>query len=388
MRSKLKSIKESLINKLHWQYRIANWQRDFKALKRDFLEWLNFIPGYLKRKIIFFANRFESNKGVLVSLLMAKRGRYSRPFLNVSVFLLVGTGFIAAPIIKEKHPMVGTSQVLGDFTAPSAVLTSISSEEISISTQISDKPRDSVIEYTTKNGDTLSTIAEQFGISEDTIKWANDLKGKSPVLQIGQKIKIPPVTGVVHIVRKGESVYTIADKYKTEPQKIVDFPFNEFSDLETFALVAGQELIVPDGVIEGAKSVITPAQIIPQFIAEGSGQFLWPAGGRLTQYFVWYHKAIDIANKEAPGIAAADGGTVTYAGCVRWGYGCHVRINHGNGFETLYGHLSRYNVETGQNVGRGEVIGQMGSTGSSTGTHLHLEIRNNGVLVNPLEYLK
>lgn len=370
--------------RIAWQYRLECWRRDLRALKKDFLDWLRFFGGYTKQKTIFAARAFEAQKGLLVSLLMAKRGRYSRPFLNLSVFLLVGTGFIAAPIIKDNHPLVG-GEVLGDFTAPSAVLTSLSEEEVSTSTQISEKPRDRVIEYKVKEGDTVSTIAEKFGVSGDTIRWANNLKGKNPVLKVGQKLKIPPVTGVVHTVRKGETVYSIAKKYQTEPQGIVDFPFNEFEDLETFALLAGQDLFVPDGVVEGAKPVVRPA---PQIIARGDGQFLWPAGGRISQHYVWYHKGLDIANKSAPGIAAADAGTVTYAGCVRWGYGCHTIIDHGNGFQTLYAHLSRYYVDVGQAVGRGELIGQMGCSGRCTGTHLHFEIRKNGALLNPLGYLQ
>jgi murein DD-endopeptidase MepM/ murein hydrolase activator NlpD len=357
------------------------------ALKRDLYEWLAFIGSYSRKKLISFGERFEVQKGILVNLLMAKRGRYSRPFLNLSVFVLVGAGFIAAPIIKENHPIVG-GETIGDFTAPSAVLTSISAEEVSTSTQISDKPRDRVIQYTVKEGDTVSTIAQKFGISSDTIRWANKLKGKNPLLKVGQKIKIPPVTGVVHTVKKGETVYSIAKKYKTEPQGIVDFPFNEFEDLETFALATGQTLIVPGGVVEGAKPTIRRVPGAAEIIAKGGGQFLWPAGGRITQYFVWYHKGLDIANKAAPGIAAANGGVVTYAGCLRWGYGCHVRIDHGNGFATLYAHMSRYYVEKGDKVRRGQAIGQMGCTGRCTGTHVHFEIRKNGVLVNPLGYLE
>jgi murein DD-endopeptidase MepM/ murein hydrolase activator NlpD len=115
---------------------------------------------------------------------------------------------------------------------------------------------------------------------------------------------------------------------------------------------------------------------------------LWPAGGGISQYFVWYHKGLDIANKSAPGIAASDAGTVTYAGCLKWGYGCHVRVDHGNGYETLYAHLSRYYVDAGESVSRGQSLGQMGCTGRCTGTHLHLEIRKNGALVNPLSFLQ
>lgn len=378
--------------RLWLSYRSANLRRDAAAFLSDFRQWSFYFIGYSKRKLYLFGGYFERNKDVVVHLLMAKRGRYSRPFLNLSVFLLVGVGFIAAPIIKENHPIVGAGEELADFAPPSAVLTSISEEQIATSTQKSERPRDSVIAYSVQEKDTVSTIAEKFGVSTDTIIWANGLKGKNPLLKIGETLKIPPVTGVVHTVRKGETVYSIAEKYKTNPQKIADWPFNEFTDLETFALDAGQSLIVPDGVVETAKPLSTPAPVpLLKIIAEGEGQFLWPAGGSISQYYVWYHKGVDIANKAAPGIAAADGGTVTYADCTRWGYGCHVILDHGNGYQTLYAHMSKIYVSSqpGENeVARGQALGQMGCTGHCTGTHLHFEIRKNGVLVNPLPYLQ
>jgi murein DD-endopeptidase MepM/ murein hydrolase activator NlpD len=376
------------INRAVFRHQLFCLSRDCRGLTRDFIGWSSFFAGYIKDKFIFFGRVFENRKGVIVNLLMAKRGRYSRPFLNLSMFVIVGTGFVAAPIIKENHPLLGGNGASAEFTAPSAVLTSISAEQVSTSTEISDKPRDRVINYRVQGGDTLSTIAEKFGVSADTIRWANDYKVKNPVIRPGDEIKIPPVTGVVHTVKKGETIYSISKKYKAEPQGVVDFPFNDFQDLETFQLAVGQSLIIPEGVVGVAEPVRRAVPVAPQIIAEGSGQFLWPAGGRITQYFVWYHKGLDIANKSGPGIAAADAGTVTYAGCLKWGYGCHVRVSHGNGYETLYAHLTRYYVSVGQTVGRGEALGQMGCTGRCTGTHLHFEVRKGGGLVNPLTFLQ
>lgn len=381
--------------RLWLHYRWANLRRDGAAFWQDLWDWRFFFVGYLKRKLYTFGRYFEDNKGAIVSLLMAKRGRYSRPFLNLSVFLLVGAGFVAAPIIKENHPIVGAGEDLDDFTPPSAVLTSISEEQIATSTERSDRPRDSVIEYEVQDKDTVSTIAEKFGVTANSIRWLNNFKEKNPLIKKGQKINIPPDVGsedvVVHTVKKGETVYSIAERYKTDPQKIVNWPFNDFTDLEIFALEVGQTLIVPGGVIGEAPAVVPRVVPVPQIIAEGDGQFLWPAGGKISQYYVWYHKALDIANKSAPGIAAADTGTVTYANCERWGYGCHVILDHGNGLQTLYAHMSKIYVSTepGENeVSRGQAVGQMGCTGRCTGTHLHFEIRKNGVLVNPLPYLQ
>jgi murein DD-endopeptidase MepM/ murein hydrolase activator NlpD len=233
-------------------------------------------------------------------------------------------------------------------------------------------------------GDTLVKIAEKFSVSVDTIKWANNLNRDA--LSIGQELKIPPVTGVVHRVKEGESVYSVAKKYKTEAQKIVNFPFNDFTDLDTFALNVGQTLIVPDGVPPQAPAIAAPAA--PPVFAGGTGQFQWPVGGSISQYPVWYHMALDVANPSAPGIAAADAGVVTNVQYLRYGYGHHLTLDHGDGLSTLYAHMSDIYVQPGDRVARGQIIGRMGLTGRTSGMHLHFEVRRNGTPVNPLPFLK
>jgi murein DD-endopeptidase MepM/ murein hydrolase activator NlpD len=211
---------------------------------------------------------------------------------------------------------------------------------------------------------------------------------------VGETLKIPPVTGIVHKVREGESIYSIAKKYKAEAQGIVNFPFNDFTDLDTFALSVGQTLIVPEGVMPQAPAPVrpsTPSFASPQapITAGGSGQFMWPTNGVITQYPIWYHRAFDIANPSSPPVVAAGSGTVVLVQYLRYDYGQHVIIDHGGGMTTLYAHLSEINVKVGDSVNRGQVIGRMGSTGRSTGTHLHFEVRINGTAVlNPGSYLK
>lgn len=138
-------------------------------------------------------------------------------------------------------------------------------------------------------------------------------------------------------------------------------------------------------MIAEAPAIVIP---VPPIIAGGNGQFLWPAGGIITQYPIWYHMAVDIANSSAPGIAAADEGTVILSEFSRYGYGLHVIIDHGGGITTLYGHMSELYVRVGDHVLRGSIIGRMGSTGRSTGVHVHFEVRKNGVVVNPMSFLK
>jgi len=204
-------------------------------------------------------------------------------------------------------------------------------------------------------------------------------------------LRIPPVTGIIHKVQRGETVYSIAKKYQANPQAIVDFPFNTFADDETFALAVGQILIVPDGVMPKAKPRVTQ-YLARQEVSVGTtgaqGQFIWPTSGRITQRYSWYHRAIDIANKNAPAIVAAAPGRVVATIYSRVGYGNHVIIDHGNGYQTLYAHMSRIYVKKGQTINAGQAIGQMGSTGRSTGIHLHFEVIKNGVKLNPLTVLK
>ncbi|MFZ5844889.1 MAG: peptidoglycan DD-metalloendopeptidase family protein [Patescibacteria group bacterium] len=351
-------------------------------LKEDLADWGRGWYFYLERKLRHAGARFETNKDVIVDLLMARRGSYQRPFLHFSLVVLLVVGVTSAPILASAYPG-GIPSSLKDFTPPSAVVSSLDLTEYGVQTQVSEKPRDQVITYLVEKGDTLAKIAEKFGVSVDTIKWANDLKRDS--LSIGQQLKIPPVTGVVHKVREGETIYTIAKRYKTDPQKIVNFPFNDFADLDAFALNVGQILVVPDGVMPQAPAIVIPA---PPVFAGGTGQFLWPVGGIITQYPVWYHLALDIANPAAPGIAAADSGTVTLVEYLRYGYGFYAIVSHGEGLSTLYAHLSEIYVKPGDRVARGQIIGKMGSTGRSTGTHLHFEVRKNGITVDPRPFLK
>ncbi len=351
-------------------------------LLQDLSDWRRGWFLYIEKKLGRMGTRFETYKTFLVNFLMARRGGYQRPFLHFSLGMLLVVGILSAPILARSYPgALPTS--LNEFTPASAVLTSLDLTEYGVQTQVSAKPRDQVILYAVQEGDTLASISQKFDVSVDSIKWSSDLK--SDELSIGQELKIPPVTGIVHKVKEGETIYSIAKKYKTEPQKIANWIFNDFSDLDTFAINIGQILIVPDGVQPEAPAIFIPA---PPVFAGGTGQFQWPTGGLITQYYVWYHRGIDIANSAAPGIAAADSGVVTLVEYLRWGYGQHVMIDHGNGFITLYGHMSEIYVKPGDRVSRGQTIGRMGSTGRSTGTHLHFEIRRGNELVNPLPFLK
>jgi len=360
------------------------------SIWQDLKDFFFCLLGYIKDKLLKIFRFFEKIKSKLAARLYWQRGRYARPFIHSGMAFLIMGGIIFGPaLVAESFPGLAADP-WEENLPPTAVLSAISEEANGTATLISLKPRAEIIEYEVQPGDTISDIAEKFGISVDTIRWANNLKSIKSIKE-GQKLKILPVTGLIHKVNHGETIYSIAKKYSVEAQNIVNWPYNSFANDETFALAVGQELIIPDGVMPKVKPW-SPRKYIAYQVskagtASGTGQFVWPATGRLTQGFRWYHKAIDIANQSAPAILAADSGTVISAGWLG-GYGNQITIDHGNGFSTRYAHFSRIYVSAGQRVNQGQPLGQMGCTGRCTGTHLHFEIRLNGVAQNPMNYLK
>lgn len=352
----------------------------------EYIEFAHFFTAYIHARLQGGGVRFEKIKDIIVALLVVKRGKYSSSFLNTSFFLFVATALVAGPIIVESNPFIA-----GYFNEEGVVTQQVLANDVysmSFQTQFSHKPRATIEEYQVKPGDTLGTIADTFQIDIDTIKWQNNLK--SDTIKPGDALQILPVKGVSHKVKSGDNIYTIAKRYGVDAQNIVNFPFNDFEDLDTFALSVGQTLIVPEGTPPRAVPVfrqgISRANVVAG--AGGSGRFIWPTTGNVSQTPVSYHMALDIANRSLPDVIASDKGTVVFSGCLGYGYGCHVIIDHGNGYSSLYAHLSRIDASAGQVVGQGQTIGRLGSTGRSTGPHLHFEIRSGGALLNPLALLQ
>ncbi|MBC7236128.1 MAG: peptidoglycan DD-metalloendopeptidase family protein [Chloroflexi bacterium] len=248
--------------------------------------------------------------------------------------------------------------------------------------------RSDVFVYTVEPGDTVLGIAQKFGLQGNSLLWANeDLDANPDFLQVGQKLFILPFDGAYHTVVRGETLEEIAKKYKVSVEAIIGYAGNNLAP--PYTLQAGQRLVIPAGIKPYvARQVFAyKASAPPQDAQKGSGKFGWPMTGMITQKYWEGHQAIDIANRGRPPVVAADAGYVSYVQSSRTGYGRMVIIDHGNGFETLYAHLDAFYVKVGQSVAKGEVIGKCGSTGNSTGPHLHFEIIKNKVRRNPLLYL-
>lgn len=188
-----------------------------------------------------------------------------------------------------------------------------------------------------------------------------------------------PVT-ISYTVKEGDTLQSIAEKYHADAQTIADFPNNGLKD--SLQLKVGQILIIPNGYINNEDKPQLPP------IARGTGQFSWPALGTITQYaYSWHSGAIDIAIPVGTEIRAADDGTVKVVEYLTTGYGIHVIIDHGGGLTSLYGHLSEIKVTQGQGIHKGDLVGLSGSTGHSTGPHLHFEVRRAGAPVDPMTLL-
>lgn len=254
-------------------------------------------------------------------------------------------------------------------------------------TVIPERPRLGVITYSVKAGDTVQTIAATFGLRPETILWSNpEVEDAPDLLQIGQELAILPLDGVYHEVTDEDTLASIAGKYKVSPEMIVDCVYNGL-DTRLPRIQAGTRLIVPGGEKPYVAKVVTVYEGPVPEGTSGSGMFQWPLVGTITQGYWYGHRAIDIYAPMGSALLAADGGFVSFAGWTDVGYGYLVVIDHANGFVTYYAHMSNIYVGEGQAVERGQVIGAVGSTGWSTGPHLHFEVRYNGAQHNPWAYL-
>ncbi len=306
--------------------------------------------------------------------------------------------------------------------------------------------RTDVVTYTIRSGDTLARIAQNHQVNVSTITWANNLTERS-VLRPGNTLRIPPVSGVLHTIKKGETLSSIAARYSVSLATIreenalgtslpvgkeliipngkpitavatpVKIPTTPPKPVATTAApakaatiatptaktpkVTGKVAVKPGVPISGIRNKAydiyqelsnskEDARDKPEDKEDTSKtKLLWPVPSfRVNQYYGWNHTGLDIDGDYTDPIYASEDGTVTQSGWNSGGYGLQIVIDHPGGFRTRYAHASKLFVKAGDTVKRGEVIGYVGTTGRSTGTHLHYEVYLNGVRKNPLTYTR
>jgi murein DD-endopeptidase MepM/ murein hydrolase activator NlpD len=334
---------------------------------------------------------FKLNTGSPMATSLAKR------VLAFSAAFFVITSFIPLYQYTEGYYLEGEMEVL-DFTeqGTSNALDDIMTEDGFLlkpalnSAQGDRSTANEIFAYEVESGDTLSSIAQRFGIKKETLVMENDLWNANR-LRTGMMLKVLPVDGISHLVKKGDTIDKVAKKYKVEKDVIATQ--NQLEDGED--LLAGTALIIP-----GAKKdmPVYTASSAPSSIASyhyngsSTGRLIWPTltKSKITQSFRRGHYAIDIGNRAKGPIFAAAGGKVIKAN-YGWngGYGNVIIIDHGNGMQTLYAHSEKLYVTDGQYVEQGQTISWMGNTGrvyGATGIHLHFEVRINGVKYNPMNF--
>ncbi len=284
---------------------------------------------------------------------------------------------------QESAPEIGSSDAIR--------------RKITLTTHIpADRPNYEITQYTVARGDSTFSISEEFSIEPETILWANyeTLQDNPDSLRVGQELNIPPIDGIYYKWEEDDTIESIADEFDAEVKDILSFSGNDV-DLTNPTFEPGTYVMVPGGSREfeqwvimaptsggsgGSGSSACPAGVV------GSGYFIYPTANHyLTGNDYWSgHLGIDLAADTGASIYAADSGVVTMAqGGYNYGYGNVITIDHGNGYSTLYAHLSQINVSLCQNVSVGAVIGYSGNTGNSFGAHLHFEVRHGGAHINP-----
>ena len=366
---------------------------------------------------------------------LVRRGHYApvmRLAGHVGLMLVIALGIWAARAGADRLPQIAPSLVTeppsakgGPITSPEQivaledlpVLDTTKSEFSGVArlamldTIIPTRPRTEVIQYLVQGGDSLFGIAERFGLKPETILWGNwyELEGDPHTLRPGQELNILPVDGVLHVWSAGEGLNGVAKFYGVSSQEILDWPGNELDpslDPANPQIQEGTALVVPGGKREaptwrspritranpGVAKILGAGACGSVYDGPiGTGSFAWPTSSTWISGYNYdssVHPAIDLGGSVGNGIFASDNGVVVYAGWNDWGYGYVIVLDHGNGWQTLYAHLSAIDVGCGQGVFQGNVIGGMGCTGNCSGPHLHFEMMSDQYgKVNPLNFL-
>lgn len=377
-----------------------------RVFARSIIKYLFLIVTAAKRVYLYPLSWWLRLKSGAIRLLM-KRGSFFATTPRLGLVTVTSTTFLSMFLTPTLFSLQrGSGSELTNLLRQDDVRASSLSVESTLAARVMVESnekgaRKETINYTVQPGDTLSTIGERFLVNTEVLAYVNNISS-SAVLHPGDVLKIPPSKGLekegstlIHVVQEGETVSSIAAKYSVSPQAVVDFNYLE----KPYLLHAGEELYIPDATIPKAQpeSVNNYASTVTQEKggglslssiagAGGTGRFTMPTGGVITQYFSWYHRAIDVADKCGTPIVAADGGRIIFARWWAGGGGNSIWIDHGNGYITKYAHMSRF-AKTSGTVKKGEVIGYVGETGRAFGCHVHFIVEKNGRPLNPLSVL-
>ncbi len=313
----------------------------------------------------------------------------------------------AASAATHPEPAASANQSQSSVNLPASspsqnvAATSSIGRQLNLKTDTSQQAGYQITAYQVTKGDSVFAIAKQFNIKPESILYSNKdtLHDNPQNLTPGMTLEVPPVDGLIYTWQKDDTIDSVAKEFKAKPEDILNWPGNDI-DLTDPQIKPGTVVMIPGG----QRELISWLDFVPTYqrgngtatselgggscpqIGNGSPPYLWPTNGPRTisgNDFSPTHLGIDITAFEGTPVLASGGGVVVYAGWSQYGYGNVIEIDHGGGWATIYAHLSQINVKVCDFVSAGEVIGLSGSTGNSTGPHLHFEVRKNGTAVDP-----
>jgi len=312
-----------------------------------------------------------------------------------------------APVAVQNEPVAGSETLSTPLVSNGSII-----RKTNLKTIIPTRARVDVITYTVQAGDTLFSIATNFGLKPESLLFGNltALNDNPHFLKPKQVLNILPIDGAYYEWKEGDTLGGVASYYKVDAQTIINYPGNFFDlsqiDQSGAGIHSGTWLIIPGGKRPikdwGPPAISRSNPAVARYYGEGAcgkitegavgtGTFVWPTtdhGISGYTYDASVHPAIDIGGQEGNPIYATDSGVVVYAGWSDYGYGYMIAVDHGNGWQSAYAHLSAVGVSCGQSVYQGGMIGALGNTGNSSGPHLLFELSINGVKVNPLDYTR
>jgi murein DD-endopeptidase MepM/ murein hydrolase activator NlpD len=391
-----KELRGRFYRKNYYSKSIFQTNKYFKFLKKYtfFIRSLFFyldlkvrkILGLLRDLLLFTFSLNKRVKSFVISKLIWSRGKLGKPVADFVVITATFLVFLIGGVLSSNKFVTSASASPDVFKNNADYIPQYQSTLLLVPEE---RKRNETIKYTVQDGDTLFSIGQKYKISADAIRYINNLADADNIT-IGQVLSIPPISGIIHKVKTGDSLASISKLYDVPSQAIADF--NYLTDLSSLQI--GSELVIPDAKIPQVAQAPSSGTSLEQVQFETGfkkGWCRWPTTSRIiTQYYSWYHSGLDVATSwfsAMPPIFACAGGRVIRAGWDPTGYGIMVIVDHGNGYQTLYAHLSKLRVSYGDYVKQGDTIGIMGNTGRSTGPHLHFEVRKGSSRQNPLNHV-